>query len=214
MAVVSPIARHCAAGTQGWPSRTSACTPAGTCRWSGCEFTCRPLSSSPRTLRRRSASRSWRRSMCRSTSLPWWEPTRSHSSPPYEPSVFSSQTRNASIFSHLMFVSPGFPLLLGVLGADPGQILLHHLWLPWVSVYMRTCDTYDVKGAIGLAAHENSIHLHNSNCELWKSETRIHTHTHIWTRVALSRLLPTLLFSLSLSCFLSHLCWKAALESV
>lgn len=47
--------------------------------------------------------------------------------PPYLPSVFSSQTRNVSHFSHLMFVSPGFPLLLGVLGSDPGQILLHHL---------------------------------------------------------------------------------------
>lgn len=42
-------------------------------------------------------------------------------------------THSVSHYFNLIFLSLGFSLLLGFLGAHPGQILLHRLWLPRVS---------------------------------------------------------------------------------
>lgn len=62
---------------QEWLSQITFSTRAGTCRWTGCTFTCRPIKCLPRR-RRRSAPENWSRSMCKSTSLLWWAKTHTH----------------------------------------------------------------------------------------------------------------------------------------
>lgn len=62
---------------QVWLSWIMGSTPAGRCKWTGSKFTCRHTNYLPRK-QRKSVHGSWRHSMYRSTSLPWWEYVGTH----------------------------------------------------------------------------------------------------------------------------------------
>lgn len=113
---------------QAWLIWTMGCTPVGTCRWTGSKSTCRHSNSSPKR-QGRSPHESWRPSMYRSTSLLWWGRFWWHTHTQLLFHLFPVA------FLHLISdVFQGFSLFLGLLGAHPSQILLHRLWLSWVSL--------------------------------------------------------------------------------